>query len=201
MNTRTCISRNHWELLCKSTYRRVLLFPLRISFRLPQLSRSRFEGDPLDSSRNVPRPDPSLSPRPRAYTRARARARMMLLYTAGEQENSGLLRSRYEIIPGGLASRKFITINRTRSDEHLAPQPAPGVLRARNSALRILQGRGFLRRAFTKTASSHTDEKDDGIISFCARVRTRDERLVMTELSSDSYSGITQPTRRATLLK
>lgn len=110
--------------------------------------------------------------RPFLRIREYARARMMLLHTHyRERENTGLLRSRYEIIPGGLASRKFITINRTRSDEHLAPQPAPGVLRARNSALRILQGRGFLRRAFTKTVSSHTDEKDDEIISFYARAR------------------------------
>lgn len=74
------------------------------------------------------------------------------------------MRSRYEIIPGGLASRKFITINRTRSDEHLAPQPVPGVLRARNSALRILQGRVFLRRALPGPVYP-PDERDDGIIS------------------------------------
>lgn len=35
-----------------------------------RLSRSRLEGDPLDSSRKVSRPDPSLSPRLKAYTRA-----------------------------------------------------------------------------------------------------------------------------------
>lgn len=89
-------------------------------------------------SREVSRPDPSLSPRLSANDAITL------------QENAVRLRSRYEIIPGGLASRKFITINRTRSDEHLAPQPTPGVLRARNSALRILQGRSFLRPGSTR---------------------------------------------------
>ena len=105
---------------------------------------------------------------------AYARANNAITHCRDERtEEHGAVELGYEIIPGGLASRKFITISRARSDEHLAPQPAPGVLRAQNSALRILQGRGYLHRALTKTTSSYTDEKDDGIISFlCVRMRT-----------------------------
>lgn len=155
-----CISQGiAGESLCKSTYRRVLLFPLRVSFPLSQLSCSHFEGDSLDFSCNASRSVPFS-----AY--GRVRAREQCYYTLQRTGEHGAVALGYEIIPGGLASRKFITISRARSDEHLAPQPAPGVLRARNSALRILQGRGFLRRALTKTTSSYTDEKDDGIISF-----------------------------------
>lgn len=77
--------------------------------------------------------------------------------------------SGYEIIPGGLASRKFITINRTRSDEHLASQPAPGVvLHARNIALRISSkvAVSFGRALPGGRPNPHNaDEKDDGIIS------------------------------------
>lgn len=93
---------------------------------------------------------------------------MLLRCEREKQGNAKLLRSHYEIIPGGLASRKFITINRTRSGEHLAPASTVRLLRARNSALRVHQGRGFLSRVRRDSSDQHglhADEKDDGIIS------------------------------------
>lgn len=90
------------------------------------------------------------------------------------QTNAGLLRSCYEIVPGGLASRKFITINRTRSDEHLVPQP---LVYCVHEILCITMHPSKVAVSFTahsphslSESSLHVGEKDDGIISsFVAR--------------------------------
>lgn len=61
-----------------------------------------------------------LSPSAYALSRTMLLHRESLAMRARASTERCCCAARYEIIPGGLASRKFITINRTRSDEHLA---------------------------------------------------------------------------------
>lgn len=108
-------------------------------------------------SREVSRLDPSLSPRLSANDAITL------------QENAVRLRSRYEIIPGGLASRKFITIT------------AHGPMNTwHHSRPPVYCVHEILHYAFSKVAVSfaarspgqsvrNADEKDDGIIASPAR--------------------------------
>lgn len=134
----------------------------------------------------------------------RVRARERCCYTLqGTGENTGLLRSRYEIIPGGLASRKFITINRTHT-LRWTPGTAASPWRIACTKFCIThspRSRFPLSRAH-QAVSSHTDEKDDGIIFFyvCVCTHTRDEKTCHDETFLDkvhfdsSHSEIIQPT-------
>lgn len=169
--TYTYVSRGEvaGESLCKSTYRRVLPFPLRVSFPLPQLSRSRVEGDPLDSSRNMPRPDPpSLSPR------LSARARAMLLHTTENRRRTRgccarVMKSFPAALPreSSLPSTAHAPMNTWHRSQPLA-YCVHEILHYAFSKVAVF----FVARSLRQPLRTRM-KKDDGIISFlCVCVRT-----------------------------